>query len=408
MTEKTTQKENPLIYYIIILIVLGLVAYKWLSEINKTILINYLILMGTELLAVLLFVAIIIFSIKGYMLKEEKSKTIFKIVLFLFNLLIVATFIYRIISIRIIDYSIITHGIITITIFLYYNYVVHKSIFKKKEEHQKEKSKIELEQEEIKDFINTNLGSLSLKELHSKKEYFQYKLYLDASLNPFPRRYYCKLDDLDFTIEKKTKEHELFELEENTRREKQELKDIREEKRIELMDKESKKAERIYSLTHYEDNVITRKITLEEKKELKSAGFKQINEYCICQKKIITVFVKPVLSHSATHTFLVWSTRKLLSEFDVTNIQEHDTRDADVTFTYNNRKYAIEIETGNLLSKKIQLEQKISYLNKKYPKRWFFIVSNRNLQAKYKKYGISTQRNRVSEILEKMLEKTHP
>ena len=52
--------------------------------------------------------------------------------------------------------------------------------------------------------------------------------------------------------------------------------------------------------------------------------------------------------------------------------------------------------------------EKISYLNKKYPKRWFFIVSNRNLQAKYKKYGISTQRNRVSEILEKMLEKTHP
>lgn len=95
------------------------------------------------------------------------------------------------------------------------------------------------------------------------------------------------------------------------------------------------------------------------------------------------------MGHSATHTFLVWSVKRLLEDFDVTRIEEHDTRDEDITFIHYNKKYAIEIETGTILKKIRQLKNKAHYLNNKYPKRWFFVVSNRNLQSQYKKYGIT-------------------
>ena len=97
-----------------------------------------------------------------------------------------------------------------------------------------------------------------------------------------------------------------------------------------------------------------------------------------------------------------------MEDFDVTRIGTHDTRDADITFIHYNKKYAIEIETGTLLKKIRQLKNKTHYLNNKYPHRWFFVVSNRNLQSQYKKYGITAQRSRVSETLTKMLENTHP
>jgi len=100
--------------------------------------------------------------------------------------------------------------------------------------------------------------------------------------------------------------------------------------------------------------------------------------------------------------------KKVIRRPNITSIITHDTRDADITFKYDNKLYAIEIETGNLLKKQQRLEEKVAYLNRKYGRRWFFIVSNRNLQAKYKKYGLTTQRTRVYKILEKMLENKHP
>ena len=88
----------------------------------------------------------------------------------------------------------------------------------------------------------------------------------------------------------------------------------------------------------------------------------------------------------------------------VKNIQEHLTRDADLTFEFNSKKYAIEVETGNLIYKKEQLKEKLQYLNRKYSKkRWVFVVSNRDLLKKYKKYGLSTTRRGVLKTLQEML-----
>lgn len=142
-------------------------------------------------------------------------------------------------------------------------------------------------------------------------------------------------------------------------------------------------------------------------KALESDKFKERNEYSVKENKIIRVLVKrkPNLNHSPTHIFLVWDTIRLLNEIKgITNMEEHETVDADITFTFNHKKYALEIERGDLLRKKHQQKEKVEDLNKKYKNRWMFIVSNKNYLSKYSKLGFATQRKQVAENLQKLLE----
>lgn len=137
-------------------------------------------------------------------------------------------------------------------------------------------------------------------------------------------------------------------------------------------------------------------------------GYKQVNEFCVLEKKRIPVLIKPFGNHTISHEFLVWSTKRLLKNTEgIRKIQEHLTRDADLTFEFNKKEFAIEIEKGELLRKHKQLKEKIDYLNKNYSKRWMIVVSNRNFFTRYKKYGFTSTRNRLSENLSKLLRNAH-
>ena len=184
---------------------------------------------------------------------------------------------------------------------------------------------------------------------------------------------------------------DIFELEE-------ERKKLRQKKHQEIADLKQK--------LNLEKNRVFEKIDLDPKEieVLLKEGYKQVNEYCVTKRKIITILIKPILNHSIAHTFLVWSTRKLLEKYEkIEDIFEHETRDADLTFVFEGKTFAIEIETGSLLRKKKQLEEKIKYLNRKYGKSWMIVVSKRDLVRKYSKFGICTQRKGVCEKFEKML-----
>ena len=111
-----------------------------------------------------------------------------------------------------------------------------------------------------------------------------------------------------------------------------------------------------------------------------------------------------VMNHSRTHTFLVWSTKNFIEQkFTVQDLEFHNAHDADVTFKYKGKHYAIEIETGTLLKKNRHLAEKIKFLNRKYPHRWIFLVSNRNLIRKYKEHGITCQRKTIEKTITKIL-----
>ena len=68
----------------------------------------------------------------------------------------------------------------------------------------------------------------------------------------------------------------------------------------------------------------------------------------------------------------------------------------DIIFEVQNRKIAIEVETGNnLKNNKKQFLKKVESLNKNFGYNWFFVVTNRNLVKKYKKYGRTYTRKNV-------------
>jgi hypothetical protein len=141
---------------------------------------------------------------------------------------------------------------------------------------------------------------------------------------------------------------------------------------------------------------------------LKSEGYKFVNEFSIIEKRRITILIKPFGGHSYSHEFLVWDMKRLLSKTKgITNIKEHLTKEADITFTFKNRRFAIEVEIGSLLRKSNQLKEKVKHLNKFYSKRWMFVVSHRDFVPKYRKFGFTSPRNRVCEKLEKLLKIAH-
>ena len=87
----------------------------------------------------------------------------------------------------------------------------------------------------------------------------------------------------------------------------------------------------------------------------------------------------------------------------VYNVFDWDTREADVCFKYFKKDLAVEIETGTLLSKKVQLRNKIDYLQSKYKDRWIILVSKKSIASKYSKFGNVTTRVDAPKKLKKLL-----
>ena len=71
-------------------------------------------------------------------------------------------------------------------------------------------------------------------------------------------------------------------------------------------------------------------------------------------------------------------------------------------FEINNKKYAIEVETGSAFKKIKDLKEKIKLLNKNYHK-WFFVVTDRNLVKKYKNLADSHDLRFLKKKLQNLL-----
>ncbi|MBT7705900.1 hypothetical protein HN747_00485 [archaeon] len=141
----------------------------------------------------------------------------------------------------------------------------------------------------------------------------------------------------------------------------------------------------------------------EEKEVLRKNDFEETNEYDPIENKYLTFFVKKILNHSATHSFLVERIKQILEQHISSNkIRRHDTRDADLTFQVNHKIYALEVETGSGLTKKKKLEEKVALLNNKYGQNWYIVVSNRDLAKKYREYGKVVPRKGVCKIIENL------
>jgi len=113
--------------------------------------------------------------------------------------------------------------------------------------------------------------------------------------------------------------------------------------------------------------------------------------------------LKPRFNESFTHLFLVRNISEFLEKNGI-EIELYITKKPDIVFRIQDKKYAIEVETGSIFSKISRMKEKLEVL-KDYDK-WFFVVTDRNKVKKYKKYGDAVDKRYVKQRLDKLIKMT--
>lgn len=296
-------------------------------------------------------------------------------------------------------------------IFDAYNFVsdiirtANKSIITKKQEKKQHKEKIENQTKKIKELVYSDLKYERLEKLKTVLEELKTTVFQDEIFKEYGKDINKRINEINDLIKEKEHIENIIKLQKEERELTKRLQNIE----YELKQKEQTEYERKEEIREKLD--LKQKVFLKEELSkdeiqiLKEEEYIQSNEYDINKNKVITVLVQKVLNHSSSHTFLAWSTKKYLetNHAELTKIEEHETKDADITFKYKNKYYALEIETGTLLKKSRQLAEKIQYLNTKYKDRWMIITTNEKLVPKYNKYGLASQRTDLEKNLKKLL-----
>ncbi len=133
---------------------------------------------------------------------------------------------------------------------------------------------------------------------------------------------------------------------------------------------------------------------------LTSEGFIHVREKSLDEKAEYYLVFNDNFE-SPKHIILVKEIVDYLKRF-TKDIETYRTAMPDIVFEANENKWAIEVETGSILKDKPKIKNKVELCNKRFGSRWFFFVTNRNLEKEYAKFGkVSTKRN-IKSIIEKI------
>jgi hypothetical protein len=144
-------------------------------------------------------------------------------------------------------------------------------------------------------------------------------------------------------------------------------------------------------------------LSLNEKKYLLAKKYIEAEYFSIVSQKTEKFLLKPRHNESPSHFFVVRDTANYLKG-KVQNILINTTKNPDIAFTFNKKKYGIEVETGTILKKgKKILENKIIDMNKRFDD-WFFIITDRNIKKKYIEFADTVDRRGIVKRINKMLD----
>ncbi|MDO8564211.1 MAG: ATP-binding protein [Nanoarchaeota archaeon] len=144
-----------------------------------------------------------------------------------------------------------------------------------------------------------------------------------------------------------------------------------------------------------------RKLKLDEVKYLLAKKYRQLK--CLdIQGKTENFILKPRANEGIEHCFLTHNIAEHLKSKNIP-FELYNSVKPDIIFTINDKKYAIEIETGKVYAKdKKKFHEKVKTLNKEYGDNWFFVLTNRNVYTSYSQFGktytkksILTQLNKI-------------
>ncbi|MCK4589653.1 MAG: hypothetical protein KAT77_04360 [Nanoarchaeota archaeon] len=144
-----------------------------------------------------------------------------------------------------------------------------------------------------------------------------------------------------------------------------------------------------------------RDITIHEVKYLLKYGYKKVYTKSIVGKKKELYLVKPPANEGLEHFFLVRDIGDYLKKLKI-DFKTYQTVKPDIIFEIQNKKVAIEIESGSVLrDHKKRFLEKVNTNDENFGENWFFVVTNRNLLKKYRKFGRTFTRKRVVKALER-------
>jgi len=144
-----------------------------------------------------------------------------------------------------------------------------------------------------------------------------------------------------------------------------------------------------------------KKLNKHEIQFLLEEGF-QIKKYkCLVTDKMEEFILNPRHNESLMHHFMVYNISEFLEKNDV-ETELYTTKKPDIVFQIKGKRYAIEVETGSMLTRKKALIERVEYLNDNYDE-WFFVVTDKNKVAKYKELGNTMDRRFVKRRLNKIL-----
>jgi len=145
-----------------------------------------------------------------------------------------------------------------------------------------------------------------------------------------------------------------------------------------------------------------RDLKLDDIKYLLAEGYKEYEFKGILGNKKELYLMKPNYNESPQHFFLVNDIAEYIKKFPC-KVETFNTAKPDIVFEVNKKKYAIEIETGKVIKDKKKFGEKVKSLKQNYGKNWFFVVTNRNLFRKYRKFGESYTKLSIARKLLQLL-----
>jgi hypothetical protein len=143
------------------------------------------------------------------------------------------------------------------------------------------------------------------------------------------------------------------------------------------------------------------KLNKDEIKFLLDEGY-QIQKYkSLLTNKMETFLLLPRHNESHMHLFMVHNISEFLEKNGI-ETELYTTKKPDIVFKIKYKRYAIEVETGTMLSRKKALEERKIYLDENYDE-WFFVITNKNKVKDYKKLGDAVDKRYVKLRLNKLL-----
>jgi type IV secretory pathway VirB4 component len=147
-----------------------------------------------------------------------------------------------------------------------------------------------------------------------------------------------------------------------------------------------------------------KELNREEATYLLSQGYVAFSQKSLASGKKEDFLLKKRHNESLNHMFTVYNIAEYLEKRGI-KVSMYATQMPDLVFNLHGKPYAIEVETGSVMTNMKKFEEKVTSLKKNYGTNWSFVVTNRNFISKYRSYGKTMDLRGIRNSLNKLVKK---